>query len=183
MQYFKGSYGQYQYYVLYGYLKSNDCTTFSKKKNANFPTAGWFWGLWGTHREQNCRHWRYQMDAVSIWFISALYSVKTYAQRCKLTQWSGLGLVLPDDVYKSFTVVRLVSCCIACNSQPACQSLNFRLSNKTCQFRKETKMSIPTSLKGLFMLITHIEMRISSKHLGMLISLCLLKLCDYIVLP
>ena len=32
MQYFKGSYGQYQYYVLYGYLKSNDCTTFSKKK-------------------------------------------------------------------------------------------------------------------------------------------------------
>ena len=54
---------------------------------------------------------------------------------------------------------------------PACQSLNFRLSNKTCQFKKQ------------FMLITHIEMIISSKHLGMLISLCLLKLCDYIVLP
>ena len=66
---------------------------------------------------------------------------------------------------------------------PACQSLNFRLSNKTCQFKKQAEMSIPTSLKGLFMLITHIEMRISSKHLGMLISLRLLKLCDYIVLP
>ena len=123
------------------------------------------------------------MDAVSIWFISASYSVKTFGQQCKLTQRSEHGFVLPDHVYKSFTVVRLVSCCIVCNSQPACQSLNFRLSNKTCQFKKETKMSIPTSLKGLFMLITHIEMRISSKHLGMLISLCLLKLCDYVVLP
>ena len=123
------------------------------------------------------------MDAVSIWFISASYSVKTFGQQCKLTQRSEDGFVLSHHVYKSFTVVRLVSCCIVCNSQPACQSLNFRLSNKPCQFKKEIKMSIPASLKGLFMKITHIEISISSKYLGMVISLCLLKLCDYIVLP
>ena len=41
----------------------------------------------------------------------------------------------------------LVLCYIACNSQPACQSLNFRLSDKTWQFNKETKMFFPASLK------------------------------------
>ena len=87
------------------------------------------------------------MDVFSFWFILALYSVKTFAQRCKLTQRSENGLVLLDNVYKSFTVDRLASCYIACNSQPACQSLNFRLSDKTCQFNKETKFSCPTSLK------------------------------------
>ena len=87
------------------------------------------------------------MDVFSFWFILALYSVKTFAQRCKLTQRSENGLVLLDNVYKSFIVDRLASCYIACNSQPACQSLNFRLSDKTCQFNKETKFSCPTSLK------------------------------------
>ena len=87
------------------------------------------------------------MDVFSFWFILALHSVKTFAQRCKLTQRSENGLVLLDNVYKSFTVDRLASCYIACNSQPACQSLNFRLSDKTCQFNKETKFSCPTSLK------------------------------------
>ena len=87
------------------------------------------------------------MDCSSFWFILASYSVKTFAQRCRLTQRSETGLVPLDNVYKSFTVDRLASCYIACNSQPACQSLNFRLSDKTGQFNKETKMSSPASLK------------------------------------
>ena len=87
------------------------------------------------------------MDVFSFWFILASSSVKTFAQQCKLTQRSEHGLVLLDHVFKSFTVDRLVSCYIACNSQPACQSLNFRLSDKTCQFNKETKTSCPASLK------------------------------------
>ena len=87
------------------------------------------------------------MDVFSFWFILASYSVKAFAQQCKLTQRSEHGLVLLDHVFKSFTVDRLVSCYIACNSQPACQSLNFRLSDKTCQFNKETKTSCPASLK------------------------------------
>ena len=87
------------------------------------------------------------MDVVRFWFILASYSLKTFAQRCKLTQRSEHGLVLLDHVFKSFTVDRLASCYIACNSQPVCQSLNFRLSDKTCQFNKETKTSCPASLK------------------------------------
>ena len=87
------------------------------------------------------------MDVFSFWFILASYSVKKFAQRCKLTQRSEHGLVLLDHVFKSFTVDRLASCYIACNSQPACQSLNFRTSNKTRQFNKETKISCPASLE------------------------------------
>ena len=87
------------------------------------------------------------MDGFSFWFILASYSVKTVAQRCKVTQRSEHGLVLLDHVFKSFTVDRLASCYIACNSQPVCQSLNFRLSDKTCQFNKETKISCPACLK------------------------------------
>ena len=87
------------------------------------------------------------MDVFSFWFILASYSVKAFAQQCKLTQRSEHGLVLLDHVFKSFTVDRLASCYIVCNSQPACQSLNFRLSDKTCQFNKETKTSCPASLK------------------------------------
>ena len=60
---------------------------------------------------------------------------------------------LDDDVERYFgklsifTVDQLALCYIACNSQPACQSLNFRLSDKTCQFNKKTKISCPASLK------------------------------------
>ena len=70
-----------------------------------------------------------------------------FAQQCRLTQRSEYGLVLLDHVYESFTVDRLVSCYIACNSKPACQSLNFRLMDKTCQFNNETKISRPASVK------------------------------------
>ena len=120
------------------------------------------------------------MDVFSFWFILALYSVKTFAQRCKLTQRSENGLVLLDNVYKSFIVDRLASCYIACNSQPACQSLNFRLSDKTCQFNKETKFSCPTSLKQNEGFIyadnpNRGENIIKLKHLGFFISLRLLK--------
>ena len=52
---------------------------------------------------------------------------------------------LDDDVERYFgklsifTVDRLALCYIARNSQPACQSLNFRLSDKTCQFNKKLR--------------------------------------------
>ena len=118
------------------------------------------------------------MDIFSFWLILASYSAKTLAQRCKLTQRSEHGLVLLNQVYKSFTVDRLASCYIACNSQPACQSLNFRLSDKTCQFNKETKISHPASLKqnaGFIYAENPSRGENILKHLGMFISLCLLK--------
>ena len=57
---------------------------------------------------------------------------------------------LDDDVERYFgklsifTVDRLALCYIACNSQPACQSLNFRLSDKTCQFNKKNYDFLPS---------------------------------------
>ena len=57
---------------------------------------------------------------------------------------------LDDDVKRYFgklsifTVDRLALCYIACNSQPACQSLNFRLSDKTCQFNKKNYDFLPS---------------------------------------
>ena len=118
------------------------------------------------------------MDVFSFWFILASYSVKTFAQRCKVTQRSEHGLVLLDHVFKSFTVDRLASCYIACNSQPVCQSLNFRLSDKTCQFNKENKTSCPASLKqneGFIYADNSDRGENILKHLVMFISLCLLK--------
>ena len=82
-----------------------------------------------------------------LFILAASFSKQAFAQRCKVTQRSEHGFVLVGHVYKSFTVDRLVSCYIACNSQPACQSLNFRFSDKTCQFNNETKVSRPASLK------------------------------------
>ena len=87
------------------------------------------------------------MAVFSFWFILASYSVKTFAQRCKLTKRSENGLVLLDHVYESFTVDQLVSCYIACNSQPACQSLNFMLMEKTWQINNEIVISRPASVK------------------------------------
>ena len=125
------------------------------------------------------------MDVFSFWFILASYSVKVFAQQCKLTQRSEHDLVLLHHVYKSFTVNSLVSCYIACNSQPACQSLNFRMSDKTCQFNKETKISCPASLKQnagfIYAENPNRGENILKKYLGMLICLCLLNDHGYIV--
>ena len=130
------------------------------------------------------------MDVFSFWFILVSYSVNTFAQRCKLTQRSEHGLVLLHHVYKSFTVNSLVSCYIACNSQPACQSINFRMSDKTCQFNKETKISYPASLKQnagfIYAENPNRGENILKKYLGMFISLCPLNVYGYIfniVLP
>ena len=38
---------------------------------------------------------------------------------------------------------RLSACYIACNMQPACQSLNYNLADKSCQFNNSTKYFRP----------------------------------------
>ena len=78
------------------------------------------------------------------WFFSLLFTKQVFFP---------INRRLDDDVERYFgklsifTVDQLALCYIACNSQPACQSLNFRLSDKTCQFNKKTKISCPASLK------------------------------------
>jgi len=56
------------------------------------------------------------------------------SQQCKSTGGSHHGLVLLDYVYKAFKADRLATCYSACNVEPACQSLNYDLADKTCEF-------------------------------------------------
>ena len=52
---------------------------------------------------------------------------------------SEYGFALVDHVYKSFFADRLVSCYMSCTTQPVCQSLNYNLADKTCEFNNDTK--------------------------------------------
>ena len=49
------------------------------------------------------------------------------------------GFALVEHVYQSFFADRLVSCYMSCSTQPACQSLNYNLADKTCEFNNDTK--------------------------------------------
>ena len=53
------------------------------------------------------------------------------------------GFALVDHVYRSFFADRLVSCYMSCSMQPACQSLNYNLADKTCEFNNDTKYFRP----------------------------------------
>lgn len=79
--------------------------------------------------------------------IFSSVSVNAFGQRCKLTQRTEYGFALVGHVYKSFTVDRLFSCYSYCNTQQACQSLNFNLADKRCEFNNETHRSRPDKLK------------------------------------
>ena len=81
-------------------------------------------------------------------FILSSVSFQVFGQRCKLTRRSEYGLVLVGHWYKSFTADRLASCYSACNTRPDCQSLNYNLADKTCQFNNETHRSHPEKLKS-----------------------------------
>ena len=53
------------------------------------------------------------------------------------------GFALVDHSYQLFIAKRLASCYMACNMQPACQSLNYNLADKTCEFNNDTKYFRP----------------------------------------
>ena len=53
------------------------------------------------------------------------------------------GFALVDHVFKSLQVDHLVSCYMSCSMQPACQSLNYNLADKTCEFNNDTKYFRP----------------------------------------
>ena len=76
--------------------------------------------------------------AVLLQFITSTLS--TANQQCRSPgQDSRHGLVLLDYVYKSFKADRLAICYSACNVEPACQSLNYDLADKTCDFNSVFK--------------------------------------------
>ena len=58
-------------------------------------------------------------------------------------QYSEYGFTLVEHVYHSFSTNHLFACYNACHTQPACQSLNYDLADKTCQFNTNTKYFRP----------------------------------------
>ena len=61
------------------------------------------------------------------------------SESCRKDTLSEYGFALVAHVYKSFFADRLVSCYMSCSMQPACQSLNYNLADKTCEFNNDTK--------------------------------------------
>ena len=80
------------------------------------------------------------MEMFSAFFLLATFSFSTASSNCK-TSGSLYGAGHLGHVYKSFTVDRLATCYSACNSQPACQSLNYNLADKTCYFNRIARRS------------------------------------------
>lgn len=78
------------------------------------------------------------MSAVTVILFVTIFGYIFARQSCRERR-SLHGFALVDHVYKSFTADRLAVCFIACNVQSSCQSLNYDLVDKTCQFNNNTK--------------------------------------------
>ena len=83
------------------------------------------------------------MAALCIIFSLIWFPAFTSTSKSCSYNLSEYGFALLDHVYKSFLADRLASCYITCNMQPACQSLNYNLADKTCELNNETKYFRP----------------------------------------
>ena len=83
------------------------------------------------------------MTALCIMFSFFLFHALVWAGESCNNDNSENGFALVDHVYKSFFADRLVSCYMSCNLEPACQSLNYNLADKTCEFNNDTKYFRP----------------------------------------
>ena len=83
------------------------------------------------------------MAAIRIIFSLLLFpSVTSAAESCR-NVYSESGHALVDHAYKSFFTRRLASCYMSCNTQPTCQSLNYKIADKTCELNNDTKYFRP----------------------------------------
>ena len=78
----------------------------------------------------------------SVMFFFTFFRRELAGRSCK-DHHSEPGFALIDHVYNSFSTDHLSACFIACNMQPACQSFNYDLADKTCQFNNNTKYFRP----------------------------------------
>ena len=74
--------------------------------------------------------------------VSSLLFLSSVGESCK-NDYSEYGFALTDHAYESIRVDRLISCYMACSMQPACQSLNYNLADKTCDLNNDTKYYRP----------------------------------------
>ncbi|XP_078382456.1 uncharacterized protein LOC144665158 [Oculina patagonica] len=79
--------------------------------------------------------------------IAFVPSMIAATKQCNVVSRSRNGFVLIGHVFKSFTEERLGFCYIACNMDPACQSSNYNLVSKTCEFSSESRKSQPSSFR------------------------------------
>jgi len=78
------------------------------------------------------------MAVFSVVFLLTIFRQTVAGQSCK-NHRSEYGFTLVEHAYTSFTADRLATCYSACNTQPACQSMNYDLADKTCEFNNDTK--------------------------------------------
>ena len=83
--------------------------------------------------------WTEDMASLCFIFLFVLSRSLVWAGESCNNHHSEYGFALVDHVYKSFFADRLVSCYMSCTTQPACQSLNYNLADKTCEFNNDTK--------------------------------------------
>ena len=77
------------------------------------------------------------MPVFRVTLFVAIFRQTLAGQSCK-NHRSEHGFALIHHPYKSFPADRLATCYNACNTQPACQSLNYDLADRTCHFNKDT---------------------------------------------
>lgn len=92
------------------------------------------------HRSNNliAVAWKYVLEFGCFLVIGAV------CQTCT-DHSSEFGFLLTDHIVRSLKVDRLGSCLIACSDDQTCQSFNFNLVNKICDFNNETKRSRPSN--------------------------------------
>ena len=83
------------------------------------------------------------MAALCIVLPLLLFPSATWAGESCKNDYSEYGFALTDHAYESIRVDRLISCYMACSMQPACQSLNYNLADKTCDLNNDTKYYRP----------------------------------------
>ena len=83
------------------------------------------------------------MAALCIVLPLLLFPSSTWAGESCKNDYSEYGFALIDHAYESIRVDRLISCYMACSMQPACQSLNYNLADKTCDLNNDTKYYRP----------------------------------------
>ena len=79
------------------------------------------------------------MAFFSVTFFLALFCQALAGKTCLERHRSEHGFALVEHVYHSFSTNSLSACYIACNMQPACQSFNYNLADKICEFNNDTK--------------------------------------------
>ena len=83
------------------------------------------------------------MASLYITFSLLFFHTLVWAGESCNKHYSEYGFALVDHVYQSFFADSLVSCYMSCTTQPACQSLNYNLADKTCEFNNDTKYFRP----------------------------------------